>query len=76
MEKLTQKQIKRMNSYIEFLDEYSPMYFDGAFNEGMISVMRGWVRCGEWLPENNERLNGIEKKYQQFLINKREGKIK
>jgi hypothetical protein len=71
--KLTKKQIKRMNSYIEFLDGYSELYFDGNLNEAMISVMREWVRNGKWLSKNKERLNGIERKYQQYLRHKRDG---
>ena len=76
MEKLTQKQIKRMNSYIEFLDEYAPIYFEGEPNQAIIDAMRNWVKTGEWLSHNKERLNGIEIKYQQFLRHKRTGKLK
>jgi hypothetical protein len=73
MEKLTQKQIQRLKSYIKFLDAYSELYFDGNTNEAIISAMREWVRSGEWLPQNDARLNGIERKYQQFLRHKRDG---
>jgi hypothetical protein len=73
MEKLTQKQIKRLNSYIEFLDGYSELYFDGNLNEAIISAMREWVRSGKWQPSMDARLNGIERKYQQYLRHKRDG---
>ena len=74
--KLTQKQIKRLNSYIEFLDGYSPLYFDGAFNEGMIQMMKFWLKAGIWDVAHRDRVKEIEKKYQHFLHHKRNNIIK
>lgn len=70
---LTQKQIKRLNSYIEFLDEYSPLYFDGNLNEGMIQMIKFWLKAGIWDVAHRDRIKEIEKRYQQFLRHKRDG---
>jgi hypothetical protein len=75
MSRLTQKQTKRLNSYIEFLDEYSPMYFDGVFNEGTIQIFKFWLKVGKWDTSHKELVNKIESKYQLFLIHKRDSII-
>jgi hypothetical protein len=70
---LTQKQIQRLNSYIKFLDAYSELYFDGNKNEAIIDMIRFWLANGKWQPSMDARLNGIERKYQQFLRHKSDG---
>jgi len=73
MAKLTQKQTKRLNDYIEFLDGYSELYFDGAFNEAAIQVFKFWLKAGIWDTTHRDLVNKIEKKYQQFLMHKKDG---